>query len=465
MRKFSILLLFAITVPGLVLSGQSSVNSKADFSQAKISIAGPNRIYIRSIYLEDRISSVLLEKTDKEGNIWKAIEVYPDDNTYFPENLNLDYVQITPFDSDKVEISGIIIEGDAYSGSFQFENVDSLTAIEPFHPAPVPDSFEEKIAGLKGTLLTVEKKQYENQIQSLQEETFKYSKQIQSLETQNQQYSMQVNTLQDQNRQYEKTLTNLTRQNRENETAITSLNQQTQQLENKVTSLTRQAKEYESTVSSLKDKNIGLEQKLKSLPAPPLTPGSNLFSKILLNSFEGAAAQIGTWAVKDGETRQLDSKQFFAKLILPITQIAKPTLFGFKARTTGQGWVGFGLHIFAERKDKKKGYGFGNSLLIWLTRDSKFYGTEDTHVQLYRSDSSISMGQVLDAIVKDPISDYLNLDILYDPPAEYISIYVNGIEKLKYKTWFDLDSGAEIALRTLGPGAAFKELMVKTLEK
>ncbi len=174
--------------------------------------------------------------------------------------------------------------------------------------------------------------------------------------------------------------------------------------------------------------------------------------------------RMGNWRIGESEVTQVDSSQYFAKLVLPIEQTSQPTLFSFYARSKGEGWVGLGLHFFATEGDGGRGYGYGDSLLFWLTRDPEYYGTGDTHAQLYRSNDEVNMEMVLDAIIEEPIHDYLKVDILYEPIDEYFSVYINGEEKLKYKTWFDIESGIKIAFRTLKGGASFKDLVVKTIE-
>ena len=112
---------------------------------------------------------------------------------------------------------------------------------------------------------------------------------------------------------------------------------------------------------------------------------------------------------------------------------------------------------------EKENYGFDNSLLIWLTRDPEFYGSGKTRLQLFRSDESVKMELVLDAAINEPLSEYLDIEILWEPMEEYITISVNGIEKLKYKTWFGAETELEVALRSLGGGVDFKSLKVLTI--
>ncbi|WP_455382220.1 hypothetical protein [Salinispira pacifica] len=189
-----------------------------------------------------------------------------------------------------------------------------------------------------------------------------------------------------------------------------------------------------------------------------------LFNKLLYSGFHGGDPQLGSWQDRAGTLYQYDSRQYFAKYALPVPQVSRPTLYTMQLRAAGSGWVGVGLHIFASDVQSRKGYGMGRSLLVWLTRDRNYYKNDGTYLQLYRSDDDVNMGRVLDAKIAESISDYLTLEVLYEPDREYITIAVNGQEKVRYKTWFGVDSGVTVALRTLGAGASFRDFEVKTIE-
>jgi len=189
-----------------------------------------------------------------------------------------------------------------------------------------------------------------------------------------------------------------------------------------------------------------------------------LLTKVLYSGFQGGDPQLGSWQLRAGTLFQYDPRQFFAKYALPVPQVSRPTLYTMQLRAAGSGWVGVGLHIFASDVQSRKGYGMGRSLLVWLTRDRRYYKNDGTYLQLYRSDDDVNMGRVLDAKIPEAIGDYLKLEVLYEPDKEYITIAVNGQEKVRYKTWFGVDSGVTVALRTLGAGASFRDFDVRTLE-
>ena len=103
----------------------------------------------------------------------------------------------------------------------------------------------------------------------------------------------------------------------------------------------------------------------------------------LLTGFEPSYPQLGLWYVGEKSAKQIDKSMLFGKLILPVTQDDRPFLYSFKARSTDPAneWVGLGLHIFVENVEKR-GYGLGDSLLVWLTRDQEVYKNSYTYLQL-----------------------------------------------------------------------------------
>jgi len=180
------------------------------------------------------------------------------------------------------------------------------------------------------------------------------------------------------------------------------------------------------------------------------------------SGFRGSDPDVGTWSITPSSAIQTDSDAFFAKLAVPARQTDKPMLYSFRARSLDpEGWVGLGLHFFVSDVELRRGYGMGRSLLVWLTRDPDVYKTRYTYLQLYRSDDDINMGRVLDAVIEEPISRLLNIEILYEPENQYLTVAINGEDKVRYRTWFGIDSGVEIAFRSLG-AAEFTDFRILT---
>ena len=231
---------------------------------------------------------------------------------------------------------------------------------------------------------------------------------------------------------------------------VTSLQAQIEALTNKNSELTRKLTSLDEEIRASLMKNGFIE-----LMRPTLT-------RTLVSSFEPSEAQLGLWHVGDRSAKQLEKSMLFGKLLLPVTQDEKPVLYSFKARSTDPAneWVGLGLHIFVDNVEKR-GYGLGDSLLVWLTRDQEVYKNDYTYLQLYRSDDDVHMDRVMDAVIQEPITEFLKIEVLYQPVLQYITISVDGEEKLRYKTWFGIEDGVQVALRSLGT-AEFADLRVTT---
>jgi hypothetical protein len=184
--------------------------------------------------------------------------------------------------------------------------------------------------------------------------------------------------------------------------------------------------------------------------------------RALIDDLADARVQLGDWRLSGRTAVQTDPEQYFAKLMLPAPQRTRPTLYRFSARSLDEGWVGLGLHLFVEETGKR-GYGLGRSLLVWFTRDPEVYRNRLTYLQVYRSDDDVNMARVADAVIEEPIAEELDIEVLFEPQNNYITVAVNGRDKLRYRTWFGIDEGTTVALRTLGR-AEFRDLSVRTSE-
>ena len=383
----------------------------ADFSRARMSIAGPREVYLRHVTIDGTAYSVIIRAEDELGKEWKITEVYPDSANYAPDGLILDVAEVEVTGTDSLSFSGIYLDGEFYSAEFEIDPAGNLEVTKTLSSIETPDDLLDRLGGFGDIIAEIIKQEYEERISALLEESEAKSEKIDELE----------------------------------EDLVAARDE-----------IARLETSREESAAAATEYGPGEE------PAGDIL--GHDFSKPLLDGFGRSVPQIGSWTVKADSAVQTDPEQYFAKLLLPIEQQTRPTRYSYRTRSTGSGWVGTGLHIFVTDTTGKKGYGLGNSLLVWLTRDPEYYGTDTTRLQLYRSDDAVQMEMVLDALIEEPISDFLAMDVVYDPVEEYISVSVDGTEKIRYKTWFDIESGLEIALRSLGGGAEFRDLAVRTVE-
>jgi hypothetical protein len=405
-----------LSVASLAFSQPRSLEG-ADFSGARMSIAGPREVYLRNVMMDGSAYSVVVRAEDELGNEWKITEVYGADDDYAPEGLILDVADIEVTGTDTLSFSGIYLDGEFYSAEFEIDPAGNLEVTKSLSSIDTPDDLLERLGSFGDMVAEIIKERYEERIAELLAESETKTRRIDELEEE-----------------------------------------------------LGDARDEIARLESLREQRTTAEAENDSSKEdiPAKEPSRDIldyeFTKNLLKGFRRSVPQIGSWTVEADSAVQTDPEQYFAKLLLPIEQRTQPTRYSYRTRSTGSGWVGTGLHIFVTDTTGKKGYGLGNSLLVWLTRDPEYYGTDDTRLQLYRSDDAVQMEMVLDALIEEPMGDFLAMDVVYDPVEEYISVSVDGIEKIRYKTWFDIESGLEIALRSLGGGAEFRDLAVSTVE-
>ena len=228
------------------------------------------------------------------------------------------------------------------------------------------------------------------------------------------------------------------------------------QIQAQLTELTRQNEELRREAQDLE--NRILEEIMSNGLVAMM---SEQMTQIVQSGFSSSEPDVGSWEISRDRAIQSDSDAYFAKLALPARQGGEPILYSFRVRSLDDsGWVGVGLHLFVSDVEKRRGYGMGKSLLVWLTRDPDVYKNEFTYLQLYRSDDDVNMGRVMDAVVEEPLWTFIDVQVLYEPENQYITVAIDGEDKVRYRTWFGIDSGIEIALRTLG-AAEFRDFRVQ----
>ena len=135
----------------------------------------------------------------------------------------------------------------------------------------------------------------------------------------------------------------------------------------------------------------------------------------------GAGAALpgeGVWSMPaSGTVVQTDAGASHSKFA--VADVAQPealTLYGLTARVDGGERVGYGLHFLASgTPDSGNTWNFGHSYLVWLTREPGFYDTEETQVQLYESLDNNRLVWRKSRNLERALSSGLTLEALYDP--------------------------------------------------
>ena len=195
---------------------------------------------------------------------------------------------------------------------------------------------------------------------------------------------------------------------------------------------------------------------VQSAPAalPPVGDSDlpvSLGKELLLEGFDSTVPIVGTWTIVGGIAKQTDQDAFFAKLGAPLVQGKRIFTYSVTAKSDarGRGWAGVGLHVFTPRSYTQKGYGSGDSICIWLTRDPVHFAKDITRLQLYRSTDDWNMDLLDEVPVTESIYDANHFEVTVDPVAGTVSVSMNGTERLVAKGILDLREGVYILFRAL----------------
>jgi len=140
----------------------------------------------------------------------------------------------------------------------------------------------------------------------------------------------------------------------------------------------------------------------------------------------------GNWKRTESTATMTDAKAMYAKLVMEVPEGTGPTSYEFNARSTGTGWVGFGLHVYGRGTWKLKGYGGGDSILVWITSDPKANGDTAPRLQVYRSSNEVDMTLLTSVKIPGSAFDLRTYRIDYNPDTGEIIVFVNGEQRLAY---------------------------------
>jgi len=179
------------------------------------------------------------------------------------------------------------------------------------------------------------------------------------------------------------------------------------------------------------------------------TPASQPEWTTIAEGLEDFRPVLGTWKSDKVLATHLVADEYFAKMILPVSQPDGAYRFLLEARSTGSQWVGFGLHFAAHPMLTHRGYGEGRSWLVWFTSDPVHLGSAQSRLQLYKSDLDTSLVMVADVPIPESLFDTNDIEIAVLPGEGSVIVSVNGIERLR-KTGLDgLGGGDYVILRAL----------------
>jgi hypothetical protein len=147
---------------------------------------------------------------------------------------------------------------------------------------------------------------------------------------------------------------------------------------------------------------------------------------------------------------QTDTGFRYAKFAIPVSQNAGEMLYTYSGRASGSGWRGYGLHFLASASSSSDGYGYGESYLIWVTRDVTHYQSPRTRVQLYRSFDDVHMVELVSMVVDRPIDGSNEIQVYVDRGSRTLAVSLNGEHLFSFQDSEFIRRGNGVAVRALG---------------
>ena len=186
-------------------------------------------------------------------------------------------------------------------------------------------------------------------------------------------------------------------------------------------------------------------------------------SRTLLSGFTRGSGVHGNWSASGRNLTQSNSSDLLAKYAIPVNQRSNRLLYSFTAQaaSSGTAFVGYGLHFMASGDKAANSYGYGNSYLVWVTRDPGYHKNNDTYVQIYRSFDDVNMLQVASVSTGESVTRSNDVEVLYDKPSGVISVSINGTTYASYRAPDAIRAGGKTAFRTLGGPVTFSDYEVK----
>ena len=351
------------------LYSQTIDTSLLDLSAAKVSIAGPQSVYIRSIYYNGQELSILLKYNGNNGAT--VYGPFYEKDKLIQDSYNLDYTQLKLSGQNEILVSGIVIGNRSYSGVLKWAGGSTLV-VDRYWKSKMPETNGMRLAKLSKKMLDL-KDRYERQV-------------------------------------------------------------------------------------------ADMKNQIAALKSAQVTTGTAAASarKTILSGFSNGKPLFGKWQTSYNLAIQTDTTLKFAKYSIPVYQNQNLISYSFSGKVDGNsGWVGYGLHFLVSQEKTGRGYGFGRSYLIWLTRDPVHLQNEGTYVELYESYNDVKMIPLARVRIPESINSTLKTEVLYSRPEGRVTISVNGKNVLLYNLNSPINTGYKIALRSLGGHVSFKDLNVK----
>lgn len=370
-----------------------------DLSEASFYFQGPVQVYVHGLkYGDARYAAVL----DYDGG--NTVEIFPPEDygaDMRPKSIDLSNVEIAPNPDGTITLENAIVDGGRYAATLEYMDGRTLAATEGFErlgPAPSAEMVSaDKVERLQSELSEAEEtiEKQEGRIEELR-----------------------------------------------------SGNQRVAELQDRI-------EDRDQRISSLRDRVSTLEARVNELESPSVPR----LSRRLHSGFSGRSNSFGQWALSGSTLEQTDGDARLAKTVYPVRQSGTEFTYTVEADAADSGWVGYGVHLLAGDAETTQGYGYGDSYLLWVTRDPS-YQTNRGYVQLYRSFNDVHMVQVASAVL--PVSDFDGLEttVYTDSEEGEIQVFLEGRYAFTFPTDDLKNRAPEVALRALG-SVTFTDLTIR----
>ena len=242
------------------------------------------------------------------------------------------------------------------------------------------------------------------------------------------------------------------------ERRLTSLEKVIEQQETQIEDLEQEVEKKDSTIIDLNSKLRGA----RNGDGESFEAVKQRLSRPIHSGFEPESGYTwGSWELSNGELKQTDPQNYFAKYSIPLLQSEREYLYSFRAAGPQEGWIGYGLHLLASEVEEADKYEFGNSYLVWITRDYRHNRTDKTFVELYRSNGEGKMVRLVSKAVYENLSASPTIAVHSNTNENTITVYAEDKEVFSFEDRDMYREGGMVSLRSLGE-TTFSQFTVYT---
>ena len=450
--------------------------SEVDLSEAEFFFEGPVVLYASGIEYLDRSYAALL-RYDGESTVTIAAPSVAT-TAGKPQRIDLKNIDIQ-LTENGLELSRLGIDGRAYTGllvvqpdnDLEIASIERGEILEESVPGLLRDierletTIEDQNQRIARLNRQIEELPEEGTVTELREQTRELEDQLEASRTRVGELETTVGNQSDCIEDLEQNVSDLQSTLEARNARIERLNEQIEELPEPetVANLRGQVRELEveleDSASRVADLELelrarrrtidGLNERIRNLREPWMTADERLTEKIDTD-FDSGGSMLGAWNPSGPTLNQTDSTQLFARFAVPAIQANTDLMYTLRAESTDDGWVGYGMHFLADDWSSERGYGFGRSYLVWLTRDERAMRNQRTYVQLYRSYDDVRMELLASVAVEEDIADPIDTSVYVDRSANEISVLVNERHVFSFLDEAIIRGGRVVAMRALG---------------